>query len=377
MKRPAVILACLASCGLPALATGVPELDMDKLNPSAVCGECHQTIYAMWRRSMHAAAATDPIFEASYDRAYRETAGKAEQLCLRCHAPAALHSGEAGMQDGSFREGISCDYCHSVIAVDLRQHDSPMRIALDGRKRGPLRQAESPAHGVQRSDLHLSAEFCGACHEYVNEAGLAVLSTYSEWRVSPQASQGKTCQHCHMPMTPGETVPSSLAPSRGMINLHDLSGGHSADQVRKAATLRIVRFERTAAGDAQIEVEVASVGSGHSLPTGMPTRKILLEVAVFHEGREIRRFEHPYQKQILDARGNLILEDHATSLRSHRLLEDNRLRAGERRIERFVATGMPRGSLRVAATLRYVYEPRLLLPKAMSIEMASDEAPTR
>lgn len=357
---------------LPVPAGPADEVVSGEFNPSKRCGECHQEIYAMWQRSMHSASASDPIFESSYMQAYRETGGKARELCLRCHAPVAAHIGDLEMKNPLSREGITCDYCHSVAAVDLTKRDRPFRIALDGGKRGPLHDAKSPAHEVVRSPLHETSEFCGACHEYVNPYGLAVLSTYSEWKTSRQAAEGKTCHHCHMPMTPGETVAADLAPRRGSINLHNISGFHSAEQVRKAATVRILRVHRTDDHRVEVEVEVANVGSGHSIPTGMPTRKLVLEVVLFSDGREVKRFVQEYQKRILGGDGAIIDQDHRTILDGRSVLTDNRLLPGERRIERFEARLPARGTLKAEATLRYLYEPKILMPQTMSIEMATD-----
>ena len=361
-------------CTLPVTAGSVEEIVSGAFNPSERCGECHKEIYAMWRKSLHSASASDPIFQASYMQAYKETAGKAREVCLRCHAPVAVHTGDLEMRNPLSMEGITCDYCHSITAVDMNQRDNPIRIALDGVKRGPLHDAVSPAHKVVRSALHESSEICGACHEYVNQFGVDIMSTYSEWKASPQAAEGKTCQHCHMPLTPGETVPEVLAPSRGSINLHNISGGHSTEQVRKAATVRILNVRRTSDNFAQIEVEVANVGSGHSIPTGMPTRKLVLEVVLYSDGREVKRFEREYQKKILDGKGSFIQEDHRTILDGRSIMMDNRLQPGEKRIELFAAAILPRGTLRAEATLRYLYQPMILIPQTMSIEMATDRS---
>jgi len=372
----AVVMFCLAGFITLAFAAAPQvEIASNTFNPSARCGECHQEIYEMWQRGMHSMATSNPIFEASYIQAYRYTAGKAKEICLRCHAPVAAHTGDLEMLKPISREGVTCDYCHSVASVELEKRDRPIRIVLDGVKRGPLRDATSPVHKVARSPLHLSSELCAGCHEYVNSNGVLVLSTYSEWKASPQAKVGKTCQICHMPMTPGETVPSSLAPPRGNINRHDISGGHSIEQVRKAARVRILQVERIASRLVEIKVEVANIGSGHSIPTGMPTRQLILEVVLFAEGREVTRFTREYQKKLLDKQGKPIFEDYMAVLDARTVMQDNRLRPGEVRVERFEAIVQPEVPLRVEATLHYRYEPKILKPEKMSIEMASDRSP--
>lgn len=372
MVRFQALAVILGVLWVPLLAADDETLDPAGLNPSARCNQCHLEIYSMWKRSMHGGSSTDPIFETSYLRAYAEAGEKARNFCFRCHAPGV--SLVKGKQAGElFRaEGIPCDFCHSVVSVDLQKRDQPFTVKLDGIKRGPLRDAESPVHEVARSPLHETAEFCAGCHEYTNGLGVPIFSTYTEWKGSPQAAEGKTCQNCHMPLTPGATVRPGLGSDRRSINLHDISGGHSRDQVVKAAKVRIINVRRENASTAAVEVEVANVGSGHSIPTGLPTRKIVLEVILFADNHEVRRFERRYQKRLLDASGNEIVLDHRTLLNAHKVLEDNRLMAGEHRIERFSGSVPGKGSLRVEAKLTYVYQPEIVLRQQMSIEMTSD-----
>lgn len=371
--------AFLTSCvaiGAISLAFSSEELEKGKLTPSARCGECHAEIYAMWKRSMHSSALTDPIFMVSYMQAYLETSGEAKRVCLRCHAPMASARGDLDLKDPISREGIGCDYCHSIVSIDLASADNPFRLQMDGVKRGPLHDAESPVHAVARSPLHQSAEFCAGCHEYVNPGGLPIFTTYTEWKASPQAAAGKTCQSCHMPMTPGETVlPGVGTVKRGSINLHDISGMHSTEQVRRAATAELLWFRTTKPGVVEAEVEVANVGSGHSIPTGLPTRKLILELTLFSGKKEVARFERVYQKILLDKDGSRISQDHTTILGAHSLLEDTRLRPGERRREKFVAS-VPKGaSLRAEMRLYYYYRPEIISRETIAIDISKQESP--
>jgi Cytochrome c554 and c-prime len=369
--RVAVLLMVSSSalCAETEVA-GTPGI----LNPSAVCAECHRQIYAMWRRSMHANSWTDPIFALSYSKAYLETGGKAQEVCVPCHAPGATLSKDPD-REAALDDGITCDFCHSVVSVDLDSPGHALRAVMDGVKRGPLADAVSPAHQVAKSELHESAEFCAGCHEYANPNGVKVFSTYSEWQASPQAKEGKVCQDCHMPMTAGQTVKPELGIYREEINLHDISGGHSSEQVRKAASIHILRLARGEPQTALVQVEVANVGSGHAIPTGLPTRKLVLEVVLFVGKREARRFERVYQKVLLDAHGAPISNDHQTIIGAHALGTDNRLRPGERRLEEFTTVVPPHGVLRAEASLRYVYEPELVTREAMSITVGTDRSP--
>lgn len=375
MRRALPIVLVATGCCLSVVAMDEQDLELEPgvFNSSERCGECHQEIFDMWKRSLHSAAITDPVFEASYMRAYRETRGEAREICLRCHAPVASHIGDLELEKPISREGITCDYCHSIVSVDLRDSNEPFKLALDGVKRGPLLHAESPVHAVEKSDLHQRAEFCAGCHQYTNRHGIEVLSTYSEWKESQQAIEGRTCQNCHMPVTRGKVVEPPLGSGREEINLHNISGGHSTDQVRKAASVRILNVRRQG-NEAVVEVEVANIGSGHSIPTGMPTRKLVLEVALYSGSNLVTRMERRYAKTILDGDGRLVNSDHRAVLEGARVVKDDRLRAGEHRVEVLRTYVLPKEPLRAEATLRYLYEPEILMPQRMSIDMASDEA---
>jgi RNase P subunit RPR2 len=361
--------------GVMPVPVAAEDLQTGVFNSSEVCGECHQEIYSMWKRSLHSMAYTDPIFQASYMRVYLETQGEAKRTCLRCHAPVAAMTGDLDMQEEISREGITCDFCHSIKSINLDNQEQPFLIALDGVKRGPLVDAESPTHEVEKSDLHQSSKFCAGCHEYVNPDGLSILSTYSEWRVSPQAAAGKSCQHCHMPLIPGETVSEDFDIQRGKVNLHNISGGHSREQVRKAATATILSVRREKPDVGVVEVEVANVGSGHSIPTGMPTRRLVLEVELLVGGISVHRFERNYQRRLLDDNGKVIFDDHRVMTVARKLLDDTRLEPGERRIERLVTEVPTRGALNARMRLRYVYEPQLLSREPISIEIAAENSP--
>jgi nitrate/TMAO reductase-like tetraheme cytochrome c subunit len=359
--------------GMPA-SSAARTIKPGVFTSSETCAECHEQIHSLWRHSMHGMSFSDPIFQVSYMRAYFEVGREASETCLRCHAPAAALTGDLEMQDPISREGITCDFCHSVAAVDLDRRLKPYVLRLDGVKRGPLGDAKSPVHAVAKSPLHRSAEFCAGCHEYSNSRGLLVLSTYSEWKASSYAKEGKTCQNCHMPLIPGSTVRAGLGVERREINLHNISGGHSSERVKRAAAARVLRVDRESRDRGVVEVEVANVGSGHAIPTGLPTRKLVLRVLLSVDGKLVRSFERTYQRVLLDAEGNRIVDDHRTILDAHTLLDDNRLLPGERRVETFKATIPTRGALSAEMHLDYLYEPELVQRQKMSISIASDRA---
>lgn len=365
-----LLVGCTRLWGADA---GAGALVKGELNPSARCSKCHVEIHSMWQHSLHNSSATDPIFETSYLKAFRETGGEARKFCYRCHAPGLAMAKDKESEALFLSEGITCDYCHSIVSVDLGHRDQPFEVRLDGIKRGPLADAASPVHRVAASPLHETSEFCAGCHEYSNDRGIPIFSTYTEWKTSPQAAEGKTCLKCHMPQTTGQTVRPGLGKDRKVINLHNISGGHSAEQVTKAATVKILSVKREPPSSVIVEVEVANIGSGHRIPTGLPTRRLTLEVILYSGNRQIRRFERSYQKRLLDEHGDVIVLDHRTILNADKILEDNRLFPGERRVEKFVGTVPRHSSIRAEAVLTYIYEPEIILRQEMSIVMASDK----
>jgi hypothetical protein len=58
------------------------------------CASCHPNHYNEWRSSMHAYAFVDPVFFAMHERGQRETGGKLDQFCTKCHSPIASLTGE-------------------------------------------------------------------------------------------------------------------------------------------------------------------------------------------------------------------------------------------------------------------------------------------
>jgi len=187
--------------GAPASAKQLPQINPNGWTSPEVCGECHQAIHAVWQESMHAKAWSDTVFQAAYRRALDAYGKSGSRVCLMCHAP-TIRVGYDPDKNGDAlpSEGVTCDFCHSVKAVDLSDASDPFRLRLGKTKYGPLRHAQSPAHKIIHSKLHSRSEFCAPCHDYRNANGVAVLGTYSEWKKSSYAKKGKQCQNCHMPL---------------------------------------------------------------------------------------------------------------------------------------------------------------------------------
>jgi ssDNA-binding Zn-finger/Zn-ribbon topoisomerase 1 len=373
------ILVPPAAAGPPSSSSPVeagqsPSSQLQKVNPEGYtsarrCGECHRDIYRSWRKSLHAFALTDPIFDTAYMQAVKENGEEARRLCVRCHAPMTMFNGDYELELGVSREGVSCDFCHTVTAVHLDGRDKPFAIEPGLVKRGDIQQAASPAHEVAYSELHQSADFCGGCHNYVNGAGAAVMSTYTEWKNGPYAEEGVQCQNCHMRLSSGNVVDESIQESPDQIHLHSLI--HDTDQLRSALTVQIVEATRHE-GQLDVEIAVENVGSGHMVPTGMPTREVELTVSVDVEGRTQTR-QRRYRKVVADETGRAIESDYRALLRGVRVLTDNRIAPRERRIESFRFYVPTSGRMKLKAQLCYLYSPAILRVQPLKIDMSQAE----
>lgn len=340
----------------------------EAFSSSAVCGRCHIDIYDHWRNSLHARSMEDPIFRTAYYEAYTTSGGEAKFLCLKCHAPTTQITKDFDMKTEITKEGVTCDYCHSITALAPKDRAGPYEVEVGPTKRGPWKDAKSPAHKSAYSPLFESATFCSGCHEFTNEHGLRVLETYSEWERSPYAKEGITCQNCHMPRVKGlKAVAGTGSSARGYANLHKLAGGSSLGQLQRALGLDITSIKRQD-GDILVDVAITNQGAGHMVPTGLPGRAIVLEVALRSGGNNLQSQNQSYKKILLDGDGNEI--DKVSMLfGAHSIAQDNRIAPRETRKERFRFAVHPSERAEVSAKVFYIYEPHLVEKKQIRVEV--------
>jgi hypothetical protein len=347
---------------------------------SETCGTCHRDIYTMWNRAMHANAYNDPIFMSSFLQAFFETQGAATGFCLSCHDPTSAIGRESNVKRDIKANGVTCDFCHTIREVKLGSPEGPF-IKTPGRvKTGPYTDAESPAHTTERKEFFKKSELCGGCHQLKAKTGVLIIGTYEEWKESPYASSGVQCQDCHMPIQKEKRVvsPELGAPKRD-VNLHDLAGGHSIEQVKSALKVKIKEVKREGSS-LRVGVEVANVASGHKIPTGTPSRKLLLKVIVKDKsGRLYLEDEKVFEKVLMNENKEILREDHDIILRAARIYYDNRISPKEVR-EIWYRFNIPykdllrnyREKLFIEAKAMYCYLPKVLAAHRMEIEVASD-----
>lgn len=184
------------------------------------------------------------------------------------------------------------------------------------------------------------------------------------------------------------TVKAGVKASTKRVNKHDLQGGHSVDQLQRAAKVEILEVSK--GSDAvQVRVRVTNVGSGHKMPTGIPSRKVLLTGRLKDaRGTVLREATIRYQKVVADAQRKPLEADADIFLKTSTILADNRLGPQEARIEQLVFPVTKemiqdqviggrtyQRNLSVEVTLTYSYTPLILQPADMVQEMAKDSRP--
>ena len=337
-------------------AQGGSGIAKGKLSRSEVCSECHRDIYRMWRDSAHSQSMEDPIFLDAYRETEVRDGAAVGRICIGCHGPAADLVKDANLDLKVTWDGVSCDICHSISAVDDTPQGPKLRYELGTVKRGPIKDAESMAHEVAYSELHTTAAICAPCHEYTSPDGTVIMSTYSEWQQSPSAAQGKGCQACHMSRTEAEVVDARvMRVPDAEVNLHEMPGGHSISQLNKA--LAVTFQPSRSEGNLVLDVVLKNSGAGHSVPTGMPSRRIVMEVKVKTSDGQVYDQQRTYGQTFEDATGGVITNDSGYFKKGVKRTGDNRIAGGETRTETFRFPVFRSSTAFVSLRLSYEHAP--------------------
>ncbi len=350
---------------LLAFAVSAQAMDLQPPSSAELCGDCHREILAGWKRSAHAAAMESRLFQDALQMAETDFGSSARKTCLGCHSPIAVMTGDLGLVKKVSWEGVTCDYCHSVRDVALTGVNPKARVDFSLVKSGPSKEAASTVHETVFSAVHTSSLACISCHEYTNAQGLAVLTTYTEWKQSSYGKEAGGCQSCHMARVKGNAVdPRVKTASSLQLNLHEIPGSHSIEQLNKAIKAQLSSTHE--GGQLKVSVQVANRGAGHSVPTGSPLRQLILELrADSYNGKHFRE-ERIFRRVVADASGARLDREHLAFMKGARVISDTRLAANESRTETF-AFAIPQGvKTQLDASFYYYYSP-----------MASTEAEQR
>ena len=339
-----------------AAAGSVAPADMAPPASAELCGRCHRSIHEAWKTSAHAQAMESRLFQEALALAEGDFGAEARTTCLGCHAPVAVKTGDLKLQKKVSWEGVTCDYCHSVRDVSMAEGIPKAVVTFVPVKSGPWKDSVSTGHAVAYSPLHTSSLLCVSCHEYKNAGGFPVLTTYSEWKASSYARQGRQCQSCHMSKVAGDVVdPRVSRAQHAQINLHQMPGSHSLEQLTRAIKAQLFAWRE--GGSVRVKVDLTNQAAGHYLPTGSPLRQLILEVRAESYGGEPFREERVLTRKVADRHGTVLGREHFVFLKAAQVVSDTRLAPGEKRAEAFsfpIAVGR---RTQVKANLIYVYSP--------------------
>lgn len=320
------------------------------------CGDCHRAIEEGWKQSAHSQAVEGRLFLDALKLAEADYGASARKTCLGCHSPIAVQTGDLALVKKVSWEGITCDYCHSIREVTLAGPNPKATVDYSLVKSGPWKDVNSPAHGTVFSAVHTSSLVCASCHEYRNAQGFPVLTTYSEWSKSPYAGKNQTCQSCHMYRVEGNVVdPRVQRTAEAGINLHQIPGSHSMQQLEKALHADLTATHE--GGRLQIVVEVTNRGAGHAVPTGSPMRQLILELHADPYGGAHLSDRRVFRRTVADQTGAIIEREPRAFLKGAQVVSDTRLAPGETRKETFTFQ-VPQGTrTQVEADFFYYYSP--------------------
>ena len=201
--------------------------------PSAnLCAECHPGQYRQWSVSQHAYAQLSPVFNAMSERINRITNGTNGDFCIRCHNVAGMSVNEPIFIPNAervpvTREGVSCIVCHRIknaygrvsarFGVEKGNLTKPMygprgpdvlnevldkfNVTTDAAA-GTINWKKGGAQvihdGAMKVKTFETAQLCSNCHDVNSQNVFRLEEAYSQFRSSPAAAEGTTCQDCHM-----------------------------------------------------------------------------------------------------------------------------------------------------------------------------------
>lgn len=205
--------------------------------PSAEsCRACHPKHYDEWSVSSHAYAAVSPMFQ-RFEQAMTElTEGTVGYFCMRCHSPVATQleiprTVSILDQPPVAREGVTCISCHRINEHYGRSSNGDRRIepgnihapvgrggngagladALANAEKNKLKThagQKGPGQAIHNGSYFFEpltkSDICASCHQVAVHPGISLEVVHAQYRSSPAAKCGISCQDCHMGAVPGK-----------------------------------------------------------------------------------------------------------------------------------------------------------------------------
>jgi nitrate/TMAO reductase-like tetraheme cytochrome c subunit len=207
----------------------------ERYPPAATCGNCHPKHYREWSVSQHAYSQLSPVYLSLNNRINQLTNGSNGDFCLRCHNQVGANLGENSFVSNlerhpTSREGITCVVCHRVnkaynkasgrLALVEGTLTEPVfgptgneelaRVLDNAQEYGVTTDPNARGQLIHKEAIQFAPistpMFCGTCHDVTLFNGFRLEEAFSEYRLSPAAAKGVTCQDCHMGKVQG--IPS-------------------------------------------------------------------------------------------------------------------------------------------------------------------------
>jgi hypothetical protein len=214
----------------------------DRFPSAKECKTCHEGHFREWSSSPHAYAQISPVFNSMHATIVKASNGTNGDFCIRCHTPIGIQMGEPELARNEDRapvsfEGVTCVVCHRMEKnfgkisgrFPIKEGDifAPVfgpegneelrRVLEDKNTYKAAASADEqgrPIHGdIVRFAPIDKPSFCGTCHDVTLLNGFRLEEAFSEYKGSPAAAKGQTCQDCHMGLTPGVASGYAMEPA--------------------------------------------------------------------------------------------------------------------------------------------------------------------
>ena len=222
---------------------------------AAACGQCHTQIYKEWSNSAHAYASISPMFHKFEQTIVDLSSGTVRDFCVRCHQEVGTQRGEPRAEalwerSEVAREGVTCITCHRITdefakvngARTIQPGDITRAVTTTGKgsKFYEIMKKKDDYHIVTSEKDHGSlihgsifkldqldqSQFCVSCHQVAVQPGIKLEVVWDQYRASPAAAQGVTCQDCHMGRVPGVNAGFTTAPT-AVVDGKDINPGRA------------------------------------------------------------------------------------------------------------------------------------------------------
>ena len=189
-----------------------------------------------------------------------------------------------------------------------------------------------------------------------------MFTEFVDWRDGPAGKAGTPCQSCHMPKE--KAVLATGSPMRTGVPHHGLVG-IAGDLRKRALGLEVTAKEE--GGALHVAVSVHNAGAGHSVPAGLPERRLHVRVRIVDpKGTELAAQTRQLGRVLVDGMGAEVPFWRATKVGS-----DSRIAAGGTWSDAFVFTGLEPGTVEVDVVYRGVSD---AVAKLLAVDPVEEQA---